>query len=277
MKALISLVLSAVLVAGQTIYLAVSAKPAQIQPKVLLACVQPMAVSIPISRSFAKREKCFLEQKRHFIDNESVLIEGVVLYEHTFGSDKINWLASKGVTIGNSNHDNYIDLEQGNILLSPKDDIVVGTSFGSIYVGAGATVFIMASNDDVVIYDLLQTKQNQVIVVVGQHKLMMKPGGMLALACQNTNTFEILERDFKRVAYHSLKVLDVDLSHEKLTAFVAKFSIASALVTIQPLKQLIASDDKQDKLILERLVRGAVLLGNLRVPARSKKTVAFSQ
>lgn len=201
------------------------------------------------------------------------LIPGAAIYASTPGGDEANRLAKDGVFIGTDSKSNYIDLANGNILLNPEKDITVGTHAGNIYVGAEATVFIIECGNDVVLYDLFQTKPKQVAVIVGIHKLVMHPGRMLVITRQNTDDFEKIALNCHSIAYSNAQPLNLHSQKDAITAFVANFSIPSALITIQPLKQLIASNNQQDKITLERLVRSSIILGNsdAGVPPQSIK------
>lgn len=216
-----------------------------------------MAVGIPQRYPLNTENSDHIE--RHFV-------KGMAAYAYNFGNNEKEWLANGGVLIGSNSTNNFLDLENGNILLSPVQNIVVSTREGSLYISAGASVFIIESGNDVVIYDLLQTKPNQVFFIVNQHKLMIEPGHMLVITKQNTDEFDQLAANCHCVTYRNAKSLN--LHDNTVTAFVANFSIASALVTIEPLKQLTISNHKQDQTAFDRLVKSAVILGNIRPSAR---------
>ena len=174
--------------------------------------------------------------------------------------DEANRLAREGVLIGSDSVNNYLSLEGGNILLNPEKDMIVGTSQGKISVKAGASIFISQHGEDVVIYDLLQTKPNQVSMVTAanKHKVVLEPGHMLVLTPRNIDNFDNLPIDCHRVECSHKMHLDI---HSTVQGFMANFSIASAMSKIEPLKESIASGNKQDELITTKLVRGAVVLG----------------
>lgn len=94
--------------------------------------------------------------------------------------------------IGSDSEDNYISLNQGNILLSPDKDTLVGTSEGKISIVHGATVFVMQSADGLVVYNVAQTKPQQVTVATtaNQEGIVLEAGVMLVLTKQNACDFE---------------------------------------------------------------------------------------
>jgi len=53
------------------------------------------------------------------------------------------------------------------------------------------------------------------------------------------------------------------LNTDKVKAYLADFSVTSAFMTIGPLKRLTLSQYKHDTLTVERLVKSAVILGDV--------------
>ena len=155
---------------------------------------------------------------------------------------------------------NYLNINRGNILLTSNSDVCIGTPGANIYVSAGATIFLMESGNDTVLYDLCQTKPKQVSIMLDNTKLVMEPGRVLVLTKQSTTRFKDLEVNCHSVNYRRAKQLD--LQNEVMNGFVADFSISSALRRIEPLKQLALSGDKQDKLVMERILKGAIARAN---------------
>ena len=153
---------------------------------------------------------------------------------------------------------NCINLDSGNILISPDRDIAISTDKGTVSIASGATIFLMSSTKGMIIYDLQQTKPKQVSVVVNKHRLVMEPGRMLVLTRQKARSFEELEANCHRVSYR--KPEEIELQGDDMTAFAAGFSISSALMKIMPLKQLINSSEKRDRILLDKLIKSAVIL-----------------
>ncbi len=267
MKNAVILLSCLMLVAGQVFYMAGSANSNPRSSNNLLALAQPIAIRIP---------KCpiAVEQQDGSREQESQYIKGVTTYAHTFGDYEINWLANNGVIIGPESGNDFIDLESGNVLLNQEQDIVVSTREGKLYIGSKTTVFVCECGNTVVVFDLVQSKPNQIFVVVGKDRLTMKPGQMLVLTKDNINDFEKLEVTCQAVVHRNARPLNLD--NGVVNAFIANFSIPSALVMIQPLNRLIISKSKEDKLLLERLMKSAALLGDLRLPKQTRDTVALS-
>ena len=165
---------------------------------------------------------------------------------------------SKATQAGFVTQTNYFNLDSGNILISPERDLIIGTEEGLVSIGSGATIFVMESRTDMIIYDLYQTKPKQVSVTINNHKLVMEPGCMLVITKEKTRSFEELNANCHSIRYR--KAQEIDLQESAVSAFVANFSIFSALVRIQPLKQLVDSKDKRDQLLLQKLLKSAAML-----------------
>src|ERR1700677_4339340 len=70
--------------------------------------------------------KANLEEETHKVELQNHVVPGVAIYAHNFGGDEANRLAQDGVLIGSNSLGNYIELQSGNVLLTPENDIVVG-------------------------------------------------------------------------------------------------------------------------------------------------------
>ncbi len=191
---------------------------------------------------------------------------------YNYGIDEAYRLAKEGVLIGSDSDDNYISLKQGNILLSPDKDIFVGTSEGNISIGAGATVFVMQSVDGLVVYNISQTNPQQVTVTnkANNQNTVLGASRLLVLTKQNAQSFEKLNLNCHAVDYS--KAQPLDLHDNTVKAFLANFSVASALMTIEPLKRLTVSHNKRDRLALEKLAKNAMLSSDTTTSAFANVT-----
>lgn len=204
------------------------------------------------------------------------LLEGRTVYTHNFGTDEIMRLAREGITIGSNTTDNYLNLIEGNVLLNPEKDLVVDVEVAKIYVGAGATVFIAKTSNCVVLYDLLQSNVKPTFILVGKKKLTTEPGRMITLVKEHASGFEKIKYcPCKSVAYRNVE--RIDIHSDEVNAFMADFSILSALVTIQPLKRMTISRYEEDKMALEMFMKNAIVPGVFASPAQPAKTGARNQ
>lgn len=195
---------------------------------------------------------------RRLIAERHRFVPGTITLAHSFSGAEANRLTQAGITIGCNTANNYLNLDNGNVLFSPDADIVIGTGKGTVSIGSGATVFIMESDKDVVLYDLHQTKPKQVCITINKERLIMEPGRMLVLTKQKTNDFKKLSVNCHAVPYR--KAQELDLEDNTITVFAADFSICSALTRLQPLKKLLSSTDKREQSIVDSVLKGAITL-----------------
>jgi hypothetical protein len=243
-----------VLAVVQAASFSVCAYANEASPQEFIALAQPSSVQTGRCKEARLEETVLIEAQNQFV-------QGVAIYASTFGGDEAKRLAQEGVFIGPNSGENYIDLQGGNILLNPEKDLIVATQSGKIHVGAGAVVFIIDSIENTVIYDLLQTKPKQVIVTVNKHSLLMEPGRMFVLTRQHFSDFEQLPIDCHRVNYRNAQVLKLNNSSEPVKVVAADFSITSAMLVIEPLKRITVSGNREDKLTMDKMLKGAVVLG----------------
>ena len=186
------------------------------------------------------------------------LIHGIRTSASQFDSREIGKLTRQGVKFGPDSKSNYCNIDVGNVIFSPKQDIVVGTHEAPIYIASGATVFVMENGHDVAIFDLNQNKPREVSVVLGNKRFTLEPGHMLVLSRQSTRKFDELAGEFKAIGYRNTKGYDIN----NIKAFVGEFSIPSAFTKVVPLKDMLTSNDQADQSTLQRIIKSAVILND---------------
>ncbi|MEI9914204.1 MAG: hypothetical protein WDN66_04505 [Candidatus Saccharibacteria bacterium] len=196
-------------------------------------------------------------------------IPGITIYAANFGSDEAARLAKDGVFIGTATNNHYIDLQGGNVLLNPEQDIIVGTRLGKIFIGAGANVFVVNAGPDIVVYDLLQTKpkQVQVSVTTNKHRLSLEPGRMIVLTEQNIKDFEKLEIDCHRVGLPQCTRAGLEWTKWASKSICCRFFYCLSNGDYSTTQTIDCIRYRQDKATVERLVKGAVLLGDFATGA----------
>ncbi len=200
-------------------------------------------------------DKSTIPEQSQSIETDTPSIPGAAIYACHIGYDEAKRLAKDGVYIGSRSMRNYIDFEGGNILLNPETDIVVGTRLGNIDVKSGAIAFIMHAGKDLVIYDLCQTKPKQISILVTKRRIYIEPGRMLVLTGQDVKDFENLEA-CHHIAYCNVQFFDLNAQHEIMKGFIADFSVSAAIIAIGPLRQLSVSKNREDKAIVEKILKG---------------------
>ena len=188
----------------------------------------------------------------------SHLIKGVKLYSHSLDAQQIALLAKDGIRISSTGKENCLGLEDGNVLFVPDKNILVDTAHGRLELGAGAIVFAMVSNDGLVLYDLRQSSAKQVSILIDDQKIFIEPGYMLVVTKYGNDNFEKLDLDCHSIIHGVPQ--KVILSTKNANVFLSEFSISATFLTVKPLRQLIASNDKYDKATFEKILKGAAAL-----------------
>jgi hypothetical protein len=195
------------------------------------------------------------------------LIIGTTSFTRQFDERELAKLASHGIKLGEGNKSNYLNLNLGNIVFTPKQDITVNTHEGQIYIAAGASALVMENGHDVAIFNLTQSKPRQVRVAVDGRdgasppgrEFVLEAGQMVVLSRQDTKDFEKLSGEFKAIGYRDTKEYDIN---DNIKAFVADFSIPSAFMKVAPLKSMLKSNDKSEQALLQELIKTAVMLND---------------
>ncbi len=182
------------------------------------------------------------------------LIPGTTISAFHFGMNEVRRLAKDGVLISNNSGNNGMELKQGNVLLTPDRDFTVNTEIGKIIIGAGTTAFIMKNGDDMLVYNVIQTKPKQVTVTVYKQKLMIDAGNMLRLTKQQVDNDDKMRTNTPIIAYGNVQTVNLN---GEVKAYTANFSIMSALANVQPLKRLSLSTFREDQKMLERALKCA--------------------
>ena len=202
-------------------------------------------------------------------------IMGGKIYGHDFSSINNDFLTKQGIKLGANTANSHFDLQEGNILFAPDKPIVIETPYGNIHLASGSVIFIMQSKDGLIIYDLRQSLSKQVKVIVDKYTLYSAPAYVMVLTRQNFSDYENLPLNCHSIVYRRAR--EIPLPGIQTKVFAAEYSISAGLLTIQPLRQLITSNDKQDKLIFERIIQAAAGLDDFLGPIQPSQLANMSR
>lgn len=187
-------------------------------------------------------------------------IPGATIHRSNFDSEEVSRLAKEGILIGSNSFGQQINLISGNVLISPDKDTIISAAGAEIQLAAGSSAFIVNNTDGLTIYDLHQTRAKQIAIKFAGNKFIVEPGQLLILTKHNVVDFQTLKTNCRRVPYTNAK--SAVSAEAPMNIFLGQFSLIAALVNIAPLKHVIQSNNIQDKKLLDRLVRDAVMLGS---------------
>ncbi len=189
-----------------------------------------------------------------------VLIDGQTTYKSSMSKEDIAKLAAEGIVLLGDTSGNSFGLEQGNMVFAPAQDIVVHAGESTIIVPAGAVVFVMKTADDVAVFDLHQSKESAVHIVADKKLITLDPGRLVVLTKQSARDFERTVGPYRWIGYRNPREEDIN---SELKAFGMDFSIPSALTNVIPLKNMLSSDNRLDRVTIEKVLKNSALLGEL--------------
>jgi len=189
-----------------------------------------------------------------------MLINGQTTYKSSFSKEDIARLAEDGIVLLGDTSGNSFGLEQGNMVFAPAQDIVVHAGESTVIVPAGAVVFVMKTADDLAVFDLHQRKESAVHIVADKKLITLDPGRLVVLSKQSVRDFERTVGPYRWIGYRNPREEDIN---SELKAFGMDFSIPSAITNVIPLKNMLASDNRLDRVTIEKVLKNSVLLGEL--------------
>lgn len=202
----------------------------------------------------------FVEKQINFAKGNALnLISGSKTYSNSFDQNGAETarLAKEGVVLASNSNGNFINIDKGNVVFAPKEDIVVGTHEGNVHIPKGAVVLIMETGADVAIANLHQNNTRDVKIVSGGKLVSLCPGRALLLSRVETDDFNDVGHPFQMIGYRKP---DAKKLNDSITAFKMEFSIPSAMAKVQPIRQMMNSNDPQDKKIVKNLLMNAIML-----------------
>ncbi|CAM6006267.1 unnamed protein product [Sphagnum balticum] len=187
-------------------------------------------------------------------------ISGASSFAGRFNQSEIEKLALKGLILGSHSGGNQLELLMGNVFLRPNSDIVVKGLEGEVSIGANASVFVMENGRDFCVYDLYQSGADQVAISCANKTINLSPGSIAVITTQEQSNFNLLPDSSRRIPYRDVHRVNVT---ERTETFIGSFDIASALLTMAPLKQMLPSQNPEEKKTINQIIKASVLLTDL--------------
>jgi hypothetical protein len=155
--------------------------------------------------------------------------------------------------VSNTVHRN---LERGPLLLSPQQNTLVETPYGTVSVSAGSVALIISADNGLSVYNLHDTHKNAVVVNYGKKPLSLMPECMAVVAKSSFKTFEEVN-PAPFVAYR--QVVGHDVSAET-KLYQAEFNFESMVRGLPQLRKLMDSKiGAQRKTMGDMLKTGAIM------------------
>jgi hypothetical protein len=163
----------------------------------------------------------------------------------------------------NSNNDmDIFDLPRGVALFNAQNHIVCGTQEGHVHIEKGSMAFVVETGNDVCVYNLHDTKDGGVRVLIGQQMVTVPPGRQLVLTRRDAEFAQV--NPGTKIGYRNPKPLKLD---GDVKAFVADFSITGAVYTIPPLKAMLKSPKASERRAATAVLKNAIVMQDLTAAA----------
>jgi hypothetical protein len=177
-----------------------------------------------------------------------------------FTANELANLSQQGVVSGASSKGNVLELLRGNALFAPQDDIVVHSRYASAYIPKGAAAWIMDTGKETAIYDFHDSMTTGGIKVVANGKqFRLSPGKQMVLVKDGSNDFDSLNPG-KTIGYRNVQSSELG---DGTKAFVCDFSIARGLMNVPIMRNLLRSENSNQRKIAWKMIKNATILADL--------------
>ncbi len=161
------------------------------------------------------------------------------------------------------------DLPGQNVLLAPdKEDITATAGVASVHIARAAVAFVVNNGRDVSVLSLHDGATGDVLVKVGGQEIELRAGEQLVTTGSSVLGFG----DVNPIPSLACR----DLKEHNLTggqrAFIAEFSLASALENLNTLKQLAQSPEARSRALHGQILKNAAILHMLTARKGPYKT-----
>lgn len=150
---------------------------------------------------------------------------------------------------------NKISMNSGNMLVVPLQDTVVETPYGTVRIGAKATVLVAVTRAGVAVYDIDDKRKNSVLVESNGHSIALSPGRHAMVTAHHQAEFAQINA-IESIAHRNLSTVLKNGSR----AHVSEFSVISAMDTVKPLKALIKCCHPEGKQAAAHMLKTAAVL-----------------
>jgi hypothetical protein len=147
---------------------------------------------------------------------------------------------------------------QGSAVFAPNRDIDVKTAFGTVHISKGAIVLLVATSKAVSVYDLHDTRANDVYVSDGERQVPLSPGAHLLVTDRSTQTMGKVN-PLRSIGHRRVNAS----ANARTKEFSSEFSIASALAEVKSIAALRKSRNAQEQQLYLKLLKTAVALGQV--------------
>jgi len=178
----------------------------------------------------------------------------------SFSNDELGRMKQLGLVVCEGPSANSFRLIRGVVVCHPTADIVVRTKFGDINVHRGSVVLLTLVDDCLGIHSLHQDNFSSVSWADEGILCNLYPGKQLIICPNQIRSFEELPAAYHKITHRMAE--EVPISKDR-RGFYTDFSIPSAIAGVQPLKQMLFSNNRHDKSAINKVLKDNVILVGL--------------
>lgn len=181
--------------------------------------------------------------------------EAVMSGQVSFSPNTIQYLSANGIKVGPATTSNFLQLQQGNVLLAPNDNVSVQTQECVVNISSGAVAYIMETGNDVAVYAIHDAHHGDISIVVNGRKITLAPGKQLVLTRKRDANFGDVNPG-TQIGFRNEKAA---MTVDDVTVYRADFSVTSALSNVVLLRQMRQSNVPGERKLAQKMLKMAAI------------------
>lgn len=184
---------------------------------------------------------------------------GAIFSAAAFSTSELENLSNAGIQFGPKSGGNFFDLNKGYVLFMPTSDIKVQTKEGLVSIPKGAIAWIMETGNDAAVYDLHDSMNNPVTVLVNGKEMALSPGKQVLLTRDSKAAFEALNPG-SNIGTRNVSEKNMGMG---IKAYIADFTISGGMTNVTVMRNLLKSDNPEHLKAAHKMLKNAAILSDL--------------
>jgi len=147
----------------------------------------------------------------------------------------------------------------GAMLISPEQTTVLNTQFGKVHVSKGSVAIVVSNANSLSVYNLDDTAHDSISVDVAGQTIALQPGRHITVTGAQAQGFEQVN-PAQYIAYRNVQSL---LLGGNLKAYKGEFNHISAIRGLEPLRNMLKSNDHAQKKVADHMLKTSAILSML--------------
>ncbi len=149
-----------------------------------------------------------------------------------------------------------MSLTRGSVVFAPTVDTAITTPFGTVEVDSKSVVLIMSHDRGLSVYNLDDNHRSAVRVTSGNSRMTLAPGKHACITPASVKGFE----EINPAQLFGYRKMNEHQIGDHLKVYSSEFSVAHAMRTVLPLKQLVSTSNPKAKAIADHMIKTTVIL-----------------